>query len=278
MKFYIDTKFIEGPQTQRFLGIPTGKTKPTIDLISIGIVREDGKEYYAVSKDFNLKEAFYRWDRKIEGSPKSIGDSPYLKDYWIRDNVLRPLADNLVSKYAEEVYHLGDYFINFYALDLDPEVFYDRLKSLINYYGKSNKQIAQEVLSFVSGVSIEQARGSSKAALESTNDKPEFYGYYADYDWVVFCWLFGYMIDLPKGFPMYCKDLKQIMDERLDQSSRKDFFTAFDFKNEGLSELTHKEKIKHLKKHPRWPEQENEHHALADARWNKKFHEFLLND
>jgi hypothetical protein len=42
--------------------------------------------------------------------------------------------------------------------------------------------------------------------------KPRFYSYYADYDWVVFCWIFGRMVDLPKGFPMYCVDLKQMLD------------------------------------------------------------------
>jgi hypothetical protein len=278
MKFYIDTEFVEGPQTKKFLGIPYGQTKPTIDLISIGIVREDGKEYYAVSKDFNLKEAFYRWDRYIEGSPRSIGDSPYVKEYWIRDNVLKPLADKLVTKYADEVPHLEEYFVNFYAPDLDPEVFYDRLKGLINYYGKSNRQIAYEVLCFISDTPVEQVQGTAEEALKSTDDKPEFYGYYADYDWVVFCWLFGYMKDLPKGFPMYCRDLKQMLDDRLVNSTRKDFLTAFDFENKGLSELTHEEKIIHFKKHPRWPEQENEHHALADACWNKKLHEFLLNN
>ena len=41
---------------------------------------------------------------------------------------------------------------------------------------------------------------------------PEFWGYFADYDWVLFCWLLGgRMIDMPKGWPMYCKDLKQEM-------------------------------------------------------------------
>lgn len=44
--------------------------------------------------------------------------------------------------------------------------------------------------------------------------KPEFWAYYADYDWVVFCQIFGRMIDLPKGFPMYCRDLKQLLDEQ----------------------------------------------------------------
>lgn len=73
--------------------------------------------------------------------------------------------------------------------------------------------------------------------------KPEFWGYYADYDWVVFCWIFGSMINLPKGFPMYCNDIKQECD-RLGN--------------------------------PQLPKQEgNEHHALADARHNRVMWEFL---
>ena len=39
--------------------------------------------------------------------------------------------------------------------------------------------------------------------------KPEFWAYYADYDWVVMCQLFGRMIDLPPSWPMYCRDFKQ---------------------------------------------------------------------
>ena len=57
MKYFLDTEFIEGNQKRFF-----GKTKPTIDLISIGMVAEDGREYYAISKDFNLKEAWNRYD------------------------------------------------------------------------------------------------------------------------------------------------------------------------------------------------------------------------
>lgn len=77
----------------------------------------------------------------------------------------------------------------------------------------------------------------------SSLDKPTFWGYYADYDWVVFCQLFGTMMNLPKGFPMYCRDIKQECD-RLGN--------------------------------PKLPEQDkNEHHALADAYWNKTTWEFL---
>ena len=74
------------------------------------------------------------------------------------------------------------------------------------------------------------------------DDKPEFWGYYADYDWVVFCWLFGTMVDLPKGWPMYCRDIKQLCD---------------DLGN------------------PRLPPVRGEHNALADARWNRAAWEML---
>lgn len=71
----------------------------------------------------------------------------------------------------------------------------------------------------------------------------QFWGYYADYDWVALCQLFGRMIDLPKGWPKYCRDIKQLCD---------------DLGN------------------PKLPEQgKSEHHALADARWNKQAWEFL---
>lgn len=84
---------------------------------------------------------------------------------------------------------------------------------------------------------------------------PEFYGYYCDYDWVAFRWLFGRMIDLPSGFPMYCIDLKQKLDEK-----SKTFMPMED--------------LKALKDYPK---QTNEHNALADARWNFELYKFLEN-
>ena len=56
-RYFFDTEFLEGTQKTVF-----GKTPPTIDLISIGIVSEEGREFYAVSKDFNLKDAWNRYD------------------------------------------------------------------------------------------------------------------------------------------------------------------------------------------------------------------------
>lgn len=93
---------------------------------------------------------------------------------------------------------------------------------------KSNKQISKDILKFVG------------------NDKnPQFIGYYCDYDWVIFCQLFGTMEDLPENFPMYMYDLKQM---------------AADLGN------------------PELPKQNTkiEHNALFDARYNKKLHDFLI--
>jgi len=171
-KYFIDTEFKEKPHT--------------IDLISIGIVCEDGREYYAISKDFYLKEVW--------------------KDDWLRENVLFPI-------YIKHVHG-----------DMRNHVPFSRsaIKGVLCSFGKTNTSIAEEIKAF-------------------TDNNPEFYGYYADYDWVVFCWLFGRMIDLPNGYPMYCIDLKQMMDDRgLDKEWKK----------------------------ANCPDPEGEHNALIDARWN----------
>lgn len=42
----------------------------------------------------------------------------------------------------------------------------------------------------------------------------ELWAYYSDYDHVVLCQIFGRMIDLPRGFPMWTHDLMQEMDRR----------------------------------------------------------------
>lgn len=40
-------------------------------------------------------------------------------------------------------------------------------------------------------------------------ERPEFWGYFADYDWVVLSQLYGSMLSLPKGWPMFCLDVQQ---------------------------------------------------------------------
>lgn len=252
MKYYIDTEFLEGTQKEKFpINLIRKNTPQTIDLISIGIVSKDNREYYAISKDFNLKEAWNRYDLKLHsGDRRNQGDGTY-KEYWIRENVLRPIFDELFSKsLIDKGSFVRDNYFTAYS-----GFTYGHLKALINYYGKTNKQIAEEIESFTTQYAENE---------DEIWDKPEFYAYYADYDWVAFCWLFGKMINLPSTFPMYCRDLKQILDEKyMLQENKYTNKTRLEAWNEDVKRL------------PNYPKQENEHNALEDARWNKKLHEFL---
>jgi hypothetical protein len=78
----------------------------------------------------------------------------------------------------------------------------------------------------------------------SDGKEPEFWAYYADYDWVALCQLFGTMMDLPESWPMYCMDLKQLS------------------------------VMKGSPTHPPGPK--DLHDALADAHWNKRLFDFLM--
>lgn len=268
MKYFLDTEFIEGTQKKWF-----GKTKPTIDLISIGIVSEDSREYYAISKDFNLKEAWNRYQIKpLKGIYFSTdyfgmfnGFYTMEKEYWIRENVLRPIYYEMIGK-----------DISFH--DYDKYFTYKRFKKLLESHGKTNKQIAAEVKDFISQKKLLNTPSDDFAThelkstyegrmkvVENSFGLPEFYTYYGAYDWVVFCWLFGKMIDLPKGFPMFSWDLKVMLDDYVDKV------------NSGRSdELMPKVSIKSIKENnPRYPKQSNEHNALDDARWNKELYNFL---
>lgn len=108
----------------------------------------------------------------------------------------------------------------------------------------ANDWVKKNVIPFLRGPDA-PIKEFPRRVLEFIGDcKPEFWGYYADYDWVVFCQLFGTMIDLPKGWPMYCRDIKQLCD-----------FLG----------------------NPKLPRQTSqEHNALADAKWNKEAYEFLV--
>lgn len=135
VKHYYDLEFLED-------GI-------TIELISVGIVAEDGREYYAVNLDAP-------WHKVCE-------------DQWLLDNVVPSLPLRAVrDRYSHpiDVHH--------------PDV-------------KPKSQIADEV----------------KAFLLSNGTPPELWAYYAAYDHVGLCQLWGRMIDLPDGIPMWTNDFKQ---------------------------------------------------------------------
>jgi len=166
-RFFYDCEFIDDGRT--------------IDLVSIGLVREDGAEYYAVSYEFDL------------------GKMQVNK--WLVDNVWPhlPITDTLDGRY-------------FGRLDLNhPHV-------------KPRDQIASEVRDFL-----------------LSNGDPELWAWYAAYDHVCLAQLFGRMIDLPDGVPMWTNDLKQ--------------------------EHARLERL--LGREIRLPDQpDGEHNALADARHN----------
>ena len=246
MNYYLDTEFHEYKKKPLI-----GKAIDTIELISIGIVSEDEREYYAICNEFDVDEAF--------------------KNDWLFNNVLLPIGNEL-----NDIHYDND----------EPEKAkivgqVSEFKKLIKEFGKSREQIAEEIKDFIThrefftggyfskGSDLHLSEHSSHEDLmvwvENNTGLPQFYAYYADYDWVVFCWLFGRMIDLPKGFPMYCIDLKQELDNKV-KSIRWD---------DGILPMS--QGSKSVKDMLGYPEQENKHNALSDAKWNKELHEFIIN-
>lgn len=275
MNYFLDTEFLEGTQ-KTFLGI----SKPTIDLISIGLVCENGNKYYAISKDFNLKEAWNRYDLKVNKDYKpSFGggldghyNPKFIREYWIRENVLKPIYDELFMKIVSDDNMLtGDEYVYFT---------YSNFKTLIKRYGKTNKQIGTEIKDFIYKIPTNLSFQSTENQIKYWGKEVpiKFYGYYADYDWVVFCWLFGKMIDLPKGFPKYCIDLKQELDRRFPNGKYGTTVVIPKLVNGTLlAELSPKTEYKeiNIKEHPNYPKQNNEHNALSDAKWNFELFQFL---
>jgi hypothetical protein len=247
MKYFFDTEFHERIKKPWF-----GKKYHLMELISIGIVDEDGRTYSAVSSDFDLKAA---WDNE-----------------WLRENVLYPiyreLRDIQNENTAERILygHLWGWFS------------YKSLKLLISWHGKKNDQIAAEIFDFINpnlGFHIknynkinERMEHFTKHNVTVIKDhyyaQPEFYAYFADYDWVLLCSLFGSMMDLPPGFPMYCKDLKQYKDQAIEKAGC--YFEGADTKEAKMIAF---EALKD------YPLNYNSHNALSDAKWNYKIYNFL---
>jgi hypothetical protein len=162
VKIYMDWEFLEDGET--------------IAPISVALVREDGREYYAVNADMPVGRI--------------------MQHDWLRANVVPSLPI---------IRHDGIRPFKKPFLDCaHPDV-------------KRRDQIASEVRQFIVGT-----------------PSVELWGWYSAYDHVCLAQLFGRMIDLPTGIPMWTNDLKQEA-ERLGN--------------------------------PQMPEQESGvHNALADAR------------
>lgn len=247
MNYFIDTEFCED-----FTRPLIGKREHTIDLISIGIVAADGRKYYAISRDFDVKRA---WSNE-----------------WLRENVLRPIYDELFSQLSGQQKY-------FFPL-LDAPFGYRALKRLIRFKGKMKEQIAEDIIEFVHlpfknmWLAQQGENLSFGRYIENVAQPINFYGYFCDYDWVVFCSLFGRMIDLPIGFPMYCKDLKQILDERIILLAAQKIMENY---SNTYSSKLFKEVLDAYKEQNDYPKQDEgkEHNALEDALWNKRLYDHL---
>ena len=184
-KIFLDCEFIERPRRYEWDG----------ELISIGLVDQNGNEYYAISNEYKYNEC----------------------SEWVKENVIKQMYDEYIDSF-------GSAFKTFRHLTnrLPIETFQQHI-------GKSKEQIAKDILLFVD--------------MNRKSDTTEFWSYYADFDWVAFAWLFGAMIYLPPMFPMYCNDIRQLMNHYPDKG--------------------------------KLPNPEREHNALADAKWTKDMYYHL---
>jgi hypothetical protein len=271
MDYYIDTEFIEGfvkptgliQQVISAFGYSNYWPVHSIRLISIGITAEDGRTYYAISNEFNPDDA----------------------SEWVRDNVFSAIIDDTWQKGND---------IQRQMLDTAGS----KIRHIQRAYGKSTKEIAADVVRFI--LDPEDAIFKSwKGGLEDyyemlckahfeNKDRYglNFYGYYSDYDWVAFCSLFGTMMQLPKSFPKYCRDLKQMLDEAVEE---KQWFYLRDcwsnthlpgFRDSSLLQkddypASLEQRLEKVKTLPGYPYLADEHHALKDAIWNFKLHDFI---
>ena len=232
MNYYLDTEFHEyvkaiATEDERGLII---HNIDTIELISIGITSENDRDYYAICKEFDITEA---WNNE-----------------WLRKNVLLNIWTELEPNYTT---------LDISTKAIDGTHFtLERFTLLVHQFGKTKAKIAEEIVGYIGGSLV--TLNGEVVSTKSITTPPKFHAYYADYDWVVFCWLFGRMTDLPKGFPMYCVDLKQEFDRLVIENPVK---------------ATLEESIAAIKTYKGYPKQENEHNALADAKWNKKLHKFI---
>lgn len=165
----------------------------TINLISIGVVCEDGREYYAVNSDADWKRI--------------------RKDDWLMDNVVRHLPTHRTGS-VERLTGFGEHGWSWGGI------------SMTSTLVKPKWVIRNEVREFfLKGVEL---TGPSIYL-------PELWAYYGAYDHVALAQLWGKMISLPKGMPMWTRDLMELQG--------------------GIE----------------FPEQDgDEHNALDDARWGMK--------
>jgi hypothetical protein len=178
-RYYLDTEFDD--------------TGTAINLISIGLVCEDGRELYLGNSECNHDTC----------------------NDWVKANVLPqlPKRDAVIVDTRPDVYGITPI---------------DRFKGSI---WRTRVEI----------------RDAINAFIVDDGQPVEIWAYFASCDWVVFYQLFGEMVNLPKRFPRFVRDLKTY---------------ALDIGYTG--------KFKVL------VPDEGHHDALCDARWNRNVHRTLI--
>ncbi|HEY5396207.1 MAG TPA: hypothetical protein VIL16_12500 [Trebonia sp.] len=136
----------------------------TIGLISIGMVAEDGREYYAVNSDAP-------WDQ-------------IRKHDWLLRNVVPSLPVTSRKSLDSYVANHPNSYPRPSVGCVGPDLNDTRVKP--------HWVIANEVRDFI-----------------LTEPDPQLWAWYAAYDHVALCQLWGTMMQLPKGVPMWTNDLKQ---------------------------------------------------------------------
>lgn len=170
---------------------------------------------------------------------------------------------------------------------------------------KTIEEIKKEVIAYLEYTNYMKFFEEENKFMKIVGDKEEereyielpdkdikFWAYYADYDWVVFCWIFGTMMDLPKGMPMYCRDLKQEVDllelpkqlypskQMLDKDSAEAWleseaeketqYPILSARYDGLTKEKWMQKKRNGKKYASFVIEE--HNAAFDANWNRLLH------
>ncbi len=131
MNYFFDTEFLE----------TAGQGKARVQLISIGIVAEDGRELYLENSEFD-------WEQEMP-------------DQWLKENV--------------QVHLQGTDHECF----MTPDKMADKIKEFVG-----------------------------------ADDDVIWWAYVASYDFVGLTSLFGRLIDRPKGWPIWCRDLKQLIADK----------------------------------------------------------------
>ncbi|WP_129307970.1 3'-5' exoribonuclease [Streptomyces sp. L2] len=151
MRIFYDTEFLEDGHT--------------IELISIGMVAEDGRELYAVNEDISKDPLHER----------------ICKHQWLMENVIPhlPLFTGGSAKGHGRL-SMSLTYRGFFNLDM-----------------KSNTVMPPRMI-----------RNAVRDFVLAAPD-PQLWAWYGAYDHVALAQLFGRMIDLPEGVPMWTNDLKQ---------------------------------------------------------------------